>query len=85
MASSVKQVVQIRASSLSQQQQQAIGQSKEAAIPRTVQTSTPVTVQAVTTMASSIGKQLPGKANVIVLHKNLPMAKTITTVGARVS
>ncbi|XP_057369280.1 BRCA2-interacting transcriptional repressor EMSY-like [Daphnia carinata] len=76
----VKQVVQIRASSLNQQQQ-TIGSSKETSIPRSVQTHTPVTVQTVPSVASSIGKQLPGKANVIVLHKNLPMAKTITTVA----
>lgn len=67
-----------------QQQQQTIGPSKETSIPRSVQTHTPVTVQSVPTVASSISKQVPGKANVIVLHKNLPMAKTITTV-ARVS
>lgn len=79
----VKQVVQIRASSLSQPQQ-TLSQSKEASTPRSVQTHTPVTVQTVSTVASSISKQIPGKANVIVLHKNLPMAKTITTV-ARVS
>lgn len=82
----VKQVVQIRASPLNQQQQQALSTSKESIIPRSVQSHTPVTVQTVSTgVASNIGKQLPGKANVIVLHKNLPMAaKTITTV-ARVS
>lgn len=79
----VKQVVQIRASSLNQQQQ-TIGPSKETSIPRSVQTHTPVTVQTVPSVASSIGKQLPGKANVIVLHKNLPMAKTITTVAREV-
>lgn len=79
----VKQVVQIRATSLNHQHQ-TIGTSKEMSSPRSVQTHTPVTVQSVPTVASSISKQLPGKANVIVLHKNLPMAKTITTV-ARVS
>ncbi|KAK4010584.1 hypothetical protein OUZ56_019726 [Daphnia magna] len=79
----VKQVVQIRASSLNQQQQ-TIGPSKETSIPRSVQTHTPVTVQTVPSVASSTGKQLPGKANVIVLHKNLPMAKTITTVAREV-
>jgi len=79
----VKQVVQIRASSLNQQQQ-TIGPSKETSIQRSIQTHIPVTVQSVPTVASSISKQLPGKANVIVLHKNVPMAKTITTV-ARVS
>ena len=67
-----------------QQQQQTIGPSKETSIPRSVQTHTPVTVQSVPTVASSISKQVPGKANVIVLHKNLPVTKTITTV-ARVS
>ncbi|XP_046459191.1 BRCA2-interacting transcriptional repressor EMSY-like [Daphnia pulex] len=79
----VKQVVQIRATSLNHQHQ-TIGTSKEMSSPRSVQTHPPVTVQSVPTVASSISKQLPGKANVIVLHKNLPMAKTITTVAREV-
>ena len=82
----MKQVVQIRASPLNQQQQQTSNTSKEAInIPRSVQSHTPVTVQTVSSVASNMGKQIPGKANVIVLHKNLPMAaKSICTV-ARVS
>ena len=80
ISNAVKQVVQIRAAPLNPQQQQPTSQPKEVNTSRTVQTHTPVTVQTVPSVASTVGKQLPGKANVIVLHKNLPVAKTISSV-----
>ena len=92
-AAPVKQVMQIRASSPAIQQQhptKVVHQSvvtghKIAQQQIFTTTASPATVQQATVttsaMATTLAKGLPTKANVIVLHKNSPMAKTITTAA----
>ena len=81
-SASVKQIVQVRAAPLSSQQQQQQQQQQQLVQPK--ETGSAITssgharsVQTVNSVASSIAKTLPGKANVIVLHKNSPLVKNM--------
>ena len=78
----IKQVVQIRTTSQQQFQLQQ-QQHKQQISSHTNQANANAvrTVPTVNSVASTIAKTLPGKANVIVLHKNSPMAQTITTAA----
>jgi len=77
-------VVQIRSAAVSQQQTTLPKEVVKVQPTVTTTASVAAAVQAVTnSVASTIAKTLPGKANVIVLHKNSPMAKSITAARVK--